>query len=74
MKKHNPMKWWQYAMPVLGVSVCLLGAFLMGWGEPILGEDHTGIATVIGIVGIGLIGTSGAIISGERARSLKPKN
>ena len=46
----------------------------MGWGEPILGEDHTGIATVMGIVGIGVIGTSGAIISGARARSLKPQN
>lgn len=44
-----------------------MAAFLMGWGEPILGEDHAGIATVIGIVGIGLIGTSGAIISGERS-------
>jgi len=43
-------------------------------GESILGESHTGIATVVGIVGIGLIGTSGAIISGERARSPKPKN
>jgi hypothetical protein len=39
-------------------------------GESILGENHTGIAAVIGIVGIGLIGTSGAIIS---ARSAKPK-
>jgi hypothetical protein len=39
-----------------------------------LGENHTGIATVVGIVGIGLIGTSGAIIAGERARSLKRKN
>jgi len=43
---------------VLGVTVCLLGAFLMGWGGPILGENHTGIATVIGIVGIGIISTS----------------
>jgi hypothetical protein len=57
------MRWWQHAILVLGVSVCLMAAFLMGWGEPILGEDHTGIATVIVIVGIGLIATSGTIYS-----------
>ena len=55
MKKRTSMRWWQYAILVLGVSVCLMAAFLMGWGDPILGEDHTGIATVIGIVGIGMI-------------------
>ena len=45
----------RYALLALGVAVCLVGAFLMGWGEPVLGENHTGIATVIGIVGIGII-------------------
>jgi len=50
----------QIALRVLGVTVCLLGAFLVGWGGPILGENHTGIATVIGIVGIGIISTSRA--------------
>jgi hypothetical protein len=65
---------WGYAIFALGVSVCLAGAFIMVAGESVLGENHSGIATVVGIIGIGLIGTSGAIISGERARSLKPKN
>jgi hypothetical protein len=65
---------WAYVIFALGVSVCLVGAFIMVAGESVLGENHTGIATVVGIVGIGLIGTSGAIISGERARSQKPKN
>jgi len=65
---------WAYVIFALGVSVCLVGAFIMVAGESVLGENHTGIATVVGIVGIGLIGTSGAIIAGERARSLKPKN
>jgi hypothetical protein len=65
---------WGYVILAWGVSVCLIGAFLMAFGEGLLGENHTGIATVIGIVGIGIIGTSGAIISGERVRSLKPKN
>ncbi|MGD8545969.1 MAG: hypothetical protein PVH12_07320 [Candidatus Bathyarchaeota archaeon] len=46
----------------------------MAFGEGILGENHAGIATVIGIVGIGLIATSGATIAGERARSPKPKD
>jgi len=61
MKKYTSMRWWQHAILVLGVSVCLMAAFLMGWGEPILGEDHTGIAAVIGIVGIGTIGTATVI-------------
>lgn len=65
---------WGYGILALGVCVCLAGAFIMVAGEPVLGENHTGIATVVGIIGIGLIGTSGAIISGERARSQKPKN
>jgi hypothetical protein len=65
---------WAYVIFALGVSVCLVGAFIMVAGESVLGENHTGIATVVGIVGIGLIGTSGAIISGERAMSQKPKN
>jgi len=38
-----------------------MAAFLMGWGESILGEDHTGIATVIGIVGMGIISISTVI-------------
>ena len=65
---------WEYVIFALGVSVCLAGALIMVAGESILGESHTGIASVVGIVGIGLIGTSGAIIAGESARSLKPKN
>ncbi len=65
---------WGYVILALGVSVCLAGAFIMVAGEPVLGEDHTGIATVVGIVGIGLISTSGVTIAGERARSVKPEN
>ena len=61
MKKHTPMRWWPYAILVLGVSVCLIGALVMVVGESILGENHSGIAAVIGIVGIIIIGTSGAM-------------
>ena len=42
---------------ILGILVALTGAFLM-WNGSILGENTTGIATVIGIVGIGLIAMS----------------
>ena len=53
-----------YAVLTLGVSICLVGAFLMAAGESILGTNHTGIATVIGIIGIGIISSSGASIAG----------
>jgi len=56
---------WQYVSFVLGILLCLIGALLMFEGN-ILGERTTGVAIVIGIVGIGLIATSGV-------RLLKPK-
>jgi len=46
---------WQYALLALGILVNLIAAYLMGWGEPILGEDHTGYALVILIVGLCII-------------------
>ena len=61
---------WAYVIFALGISVCLIGALVMAAGESILGENHTGIATVIGIVGIGLIGTSGVTF----AARTKPEN
>ncbi|MFC1910007.1 hypothetical protein ACFLXC_01780 [Chloroflexota bacterium] len=42
---------------ITGLVLALTGAFLMFNGD-ILGENTTGMATVIGIVGIGLIATS----------------
>lgn len=45
---------WQHALFASGMALCLLGAFLMFDGN-LLGERTTGIATVIGIVGISLI-------------------
>jgi energy-converting hydrogenase Eha subunit H len=41
---------------VLGIVICLAGAGLMFDGA-ILGETTTNVATVIGIIGIGLIAT-----------------
>ena len=55
MKKNVAMKSWQSIWFALGVTLCLIGAFLMAEGHVILGENHTGIATVIGILGIGLL-------------------
>jgi hypothetical protein len=41
----------------LGIATCLIAAFLMAFGEPIVGVNHTGIATVVCIIGIGVIAT-----------------
>lgn len=46
---------------ILGIATCLIGAYLMAFGEPVIGVDHTGIATVIGITGIGLITTGNTV-------------
>lgn len=51
------MKKWNNIIRILGIATCLIGAYLMAFGEPIIGVDHAGIATVVGITGIGLIGT-----------------
>jgi amino acid transporter len=42
---------------IIGLVLALTGAYFMFDGD-ILGDNTTGIATVIGIVGIGLIATS----------------
>ena len=56
---------WDYVSFVLGITLCLIGAILMAEGS-ILGENTSGWAIVVGIVGIGLIATS-------NVRLLKPK-
>jgi len=47
-----------YSILVLGILTFLIGAYIMAFGEPIVGPDHTGIATVVGITGIGIISTA----------------
>jgi len=42
---------------ILGLTLALIGAGVMFHGD-IFGENNSGIATIIGIVGIGLIATS----------------
>ena len=48
----------------LGLAIALFGAFVMFQGS-LFGENNSGIATIIGIVGIGLIGMSGALTSAK---------
>ena len=50
---------------VIGLLIALTGAYLM-YGGQVLGENTTGIATVVGIVGIGLIATSGYSLLGKK--------
>ena len=55
------MKKWGNIIRILGIATCLIGAYLMAFGEPIIGVDHAGVATVVGITGIGLITTGNSI-------------
>jgi hypothetical protein len=55
------MKNWKNTIRALGIATCLIGSFLMAFGEQIVGLNHTGIATVMGITGIGIITTANKI-------------
>jgi len=48
------MRSWQYALIALGVFVWVIAVFLMVEGS-ILGERTTGIATLLGMVGMFII-------------------
>ena len=52
------MKNLNYIILALGIATCLIGAYIIAFGEPIVGPDHTGIATIVGITGIGIISTA----------------
>ena len=55
------MKKLSYIILAIGIATCLIGAYLMAFGEPIIGADHAGIASIAGITGIGLIGTGNTL-------------
>jgi hypothetical protein len=55
------LKKWHNIIRILGIATCLVGAFLIAFGEPFLGPNHSGIATVMGMTGIGLIGTGNTL-------------
>ena len=48
---------WEYVLLVLGLSLCLIGAIVMFEGN-IFGENNSGLAIVIGIVGVALVAAS----------------
>ena len=50
------MKKYRRTLLIFGILICLAGAGLMFDGA-ILGETTTNVATIIGIIGIGLIAT-----------------
>jgi len=60
------MKNLSYIILVLGIATCLIGAYIMAFGEQIIGPDHTGIATVVGITGIGTIATANTTLLGRK--------
>jgi hypothetical protein len=62
------MKKISYIILALGIATCLIGAYIMAFGEPIVGPDHTGIATVVGITGIGIITTANTTLLTTRKK------
>ena len=60
---------WAHVSLVLGILLCLIGGFLM-FEAHILGENARSWAPVIGIVGIGLIGTSGVGFASMRRKKI----
>jgi hypothetical protein len=71
MMKNVPIERRQYAILALGVSLCLIGALLMVAGQSILGERHTGIASLIGIIGICIIGSFDTSLKRTKAERRK---
>ena len=65
------LKKWNNIICILGIATCLVGAYLMAFGEPIIGADHAGIATIVGTNGIGLI-TTGNTLSFVRTKKEEP--
>jgi hypothetical protein len=58
-----------YMPHCVGNLIVLDWRLWMAFVEGLIGENHSGTATVIGIVGIDLIGTSGAIHAANAARA-----
>ena len=57
LERINNKKKTLFAQWIIGIVLALMAAIFMFDGD-ILGENTTGISTVIGIVGIGVIATS----------------
>ena len=55
--KDNPWKYLNKIQFIAGICIALIGAGIMFHGN-VFGEKNSGISTIIGIVGIGLIASS----------------
>lgn len=55
--RENPLNYLNKIQFITGICVSLIGAVIMFHGN-IFGERNSGIATVVGIIGIGLIAAS----------------
>ena len=62
------MKNISYIILALGIATCIIGAYIMAFGEPIVVPDHTGIATVVGIIGTGIISTANTTLLAVKNR------
>jgi hypothetical protein len=58
-----------YMLLALGLSICLVGALLMIVGESVVGPEHSGIAAIVGIIGIGIIGLAGSLRAASAGRT-----
>lgn len=63
------MKNWKNIIRTLGIATCLIAATLMAFGEPIVGVNHTGIATVVCITGLGIICSANKTSSTQRRKN-----
>ena len=55
-----------YITFALGIATCIIGAYIMAFGEPIVGPYHAGIASIVGITGIGIISTANVTLLGKK--------
>jgi hypothetical protein len=71
-KLNNKTRTLQYALFILGISLCLTGAVLMVHGN-VFGDRTTGIAVITGIVGIGVISTSNLMLGRKSVNKSQSK-
>ena len=65
------MKKLSYIILAIGITTCLIGAYIMAFGEPIVGPDHSGVATIIGITGIGIITSANTTLLTTRKKEIQ---
>ena len=68
MCEKDDVKVFRWRKRTVNSALCVIGALLMVVGESVLGGNHSGIATVVGIIGIGIIGTFNTKLMRARAK------